>query len=244
MSTETQHARPSRRRIGILAGVAGGLLLLGGTTFALWSDSAFQPGGTIETGNLDVEPAGATTYWDTSADRTDATATTPITALDAHAIPSLAAYSIVPGDTLEADYGFAVALEGDNLVAEVNLTLAGGAAPPTGVSFAAQVWYLDGATWTAVGTPAPVTPGVTTPIALGNFQAANQLDGTVDAGDIPIIALAEVPATGATPNLAVVVTATFDAATTGRTSTLTSTALGDVTVTVDQTREPGVGNFD
>lgn len=242
MTDTTTPRRRSRRRLGLLAGVAGGALLLGGTTYALWSDNALQSGGTISNGNLEVVPAGATTYWDTSADRTDVVVgATPITELDAHEIDDIASYSIVPGDTLEANYGFVVALEGDNLVAEVNLALAGGTAPPTGVSFTAQAYYDDGGTWTAVGTPTAVVPGAAPlPIALGLFQAANQPAGAVD-GALPIITVAST--TGVTtPNIAVIVTATF-ADVNNRVSAEATTALGDVTVTLEQTRDAGVGNF-
>ena len=241
-TTAQQERRGSRRGLGIIAGVAGGLLLLGGTTFALWSDSALQEGGTISNGNLDVEPLGATTYWDVSPDRTDTPDVTPITGRDAHSVADVAAYSIVPGDVLEADYGFVVALEGDNLVGDLTLTLGGAAAPPAGVTFTAQAYYLDGAAWVPVGTPSTVAPGTATPISLGLFQAANQLNGSLDVGGIPVIALPDTAgATG--PNIGVVLTATFDEGTTGRTSVLVETALGDVTVNLNQVRTPGVGNF-
>lgn len=238
-TTAAPEQRRSRRGLGILAGVAGGLLLMGGTTFALWSANDVQAGGTITNGNLDVAAAGATTYWDVSPDRTDVTAAaTPVTALDAHSIADITAYSIVPGDVLEANYGFSVALDGDNLVGDLNLSFAGGAAPPTGVTFTAQAYYLNGATWTAVGTPVVVSPGGAT-FSLGYFQAANQLNGALDPS-IPVITDT---VTSATPNVTVVVTATFDAATTGQTSVLATTALGDVTATLNQVRTAGVGNF-
>jgi alternate signal-mediated exported protein len=238
-TTTTEKPRRSRRGIGLLAGIAGGLLLIGGTTYALWSDNALQAGGTIVNGNLDAAPVGTTTYWDVSADRLDATATTPVTALDAHSVADITAYSIVPGDVLEANYGFAVALEGDNLVAALTVELPGGA-PATGVSFTAQAYYLDGATWTAVGTPTAVVPGGSV-VTLGNFQADNQLNGALDPS-IPVITLTDA-ATAATPNVTVIVTATFDAATTDRISAEATSTLGDVTVTLNQVRTAGVGNF-
>ena len=244
MSTEVTQDRRSRRRLGILAGVAGGLLLLGGTTYALWTDSALQAGGTISNGNLDVEPLGTTTYWDTSADRSDTTAAaTPVTKVKAHAITNIGTYQIVPGDTLEANYGFVVALSGDNMVASVNLALGGtGASAATGVTFTAQTWFDNGGTWTAVGSPVAVVPGGTpVAIALGNFQAANQPAGALD-GALPVITVATTPG-ALTPNVTVVVTAKFDAATTGRVSALSQSVLGDATVSVVQTRTPGVGNF-
>jgi alternate signal-mediated exported protein len=57
---------------GIVAGVAGGALLLGaGGTFALWHDDAGVAGGIIRSGHLDVEAEDATWY-DVSPDRPDA----------------------------------------------------------------------------------------------------------------------------------------------------------------------------
>ena len=52
-----------------LAGGLGALLLLGGTTFALWTDSASVAGGTITSGNLEVA-AGTVAWHDVSADVT------------------------------------------------------------------------------------------------------------------------------------------------------------------------------
>lgn len=58
---------------GIVAGVAGGALLLGaGGTFALWHDEAGVAGGEIRSGFLDVD-AQETRWFDVSPDRPDAT---------------------------------------------------------------------------------------------------------------------------------------------------------------------------
>ncbi|MFF2269348.1 SipW-dependent-type signal peptide-containing protein [Cellulosimicrobium cellulans] len=57
---------------GVVAGVAGGALLLGaGGTFALWHDEAGVAGGTIRSGLLDVETQ-ETRWFDVSPDRPDA----------------------------------------------------------------------------------------------------------------------------------------------------------------------------
>ncbi|MGW8565723.1 SipW-dependent-type signal peptide-containing protein [Isoptericola sp. NPDC055881] len=57
---------------GILAGVAGGALLLGaGGTLALWHDDAGVPGGVIRSGMLKVN-AEETRWFDVSPDRPDA----------------------------------------------------------------------------------------------------------------------------------------------------------------------------
>lgn len=236
-SNITPQERRNRRRTGLLAGVAGGVLLIGGSTFALWSDSDTQAGGTITNGNLDVAAAGSIAYFDTSANRTDATSTNPITATAAHTIASIASYTIVPGDTLEANYPFSVALDGDNLVANIKASLPSGTAA-TGVTFTAQAYYLNGTTWTAVGTPVALTAGSGSS-DLGNFQAANQADGTLD-GTLPVISAST---TGATPNVTVVVRAAFASGTSAQVSAQATSALGNVQVDVTQIRTAGVGNF-
>jgi len=240
MRTEQNTPRLSRRTAGIIAGVAGGALLLGGTTYALWTDNAVQTGGTITNGNLDVAALDAPTYYDVSQDRSDATDTTPVTELAAHSIPDLTAYTIVPGDVLESNFGFVVALEGDNLVGELNLSLAGGTAAGAGVTFTAQAFYLDGGVWTPVSAAVPVTPGGATDFSIGFLQAANEDDGALD-GALPVIDVTDTA--GITdPNITVVVTATFAAATTNRDLVQATSALGNVTVTLDQVRA-GAGNF-
>ncbi|MFE6970449.1 SipW-dependent-type signal peptide-containing protein [Isoptericola sp. NPDC057653] len=63
----------SRKTKGIVAGVAGGALLLGaGGTFSLWADQEQHPGGTITPGHLNVD-AGPVTWYDSSPDRLDPT---------------------------------------------------------------------------------------------------------------------------------------------------------------------------
>lgn len=44
-----------KKTTGIIAGAAGAALLMGGSTFALWSDSVDVPDSTITSGNLAVE---------------------------------------------------------------------------------------------------------------------------------------------------------------------------------------------
>jgi alternate signal-mediated exported protein len=113
--------KSSKRRNGIIAVVAGAALLMGGGTYALWSDSASIDGGIIKSGNLDVS-VGTTAYWDVSADRVDSTGGTAIaggSSTKGHAISSLADYRVVPGDEIAAVYPATVKLDGDNLVAKL-----------------------------------------------------------------------------------------------------------------------------
>ena len=63
----------NKKTTGILAGTAGAALLIGGGTFALWNDAANVGGGTITTGNLDIqEIEGGWSWVDLSEDRSDA----------------------------------------------------------------------------------------------------------------------------------------------------------------------------
>ena len=120
---------------GVIAGVAGLALLSGGVTYSLWSDSATVPGGTITNGNLDVAAIGALAWVDVSPDRADA----------GHAITDLATWRMVPGDIIEGTQGIGVALEGDNLVATLEVSSATDPATfPTGISVTYDV--LQGAT--------------------------------------------------------------------------------------------------
>lgn len=239
MSTSTESSRRSRRRIGVLAGLAGVVLLVGGTTFALWSDDSLKSGGIIANGNLDIAYQGVATYWDVSPGDPDRTTTTPVTGIDAAAVTDIGEYRIVPGDVLEANYGFAAALAGDNVVAGLTVDFPT-AQPIPGVTFSAQAYYYTGSTWTPVGSPTTVVPGGTR-IDLGLFQSADQLGGTEPG--IPVVTLAEV-STGSAPNVTVVVTTTFDSAVGGQTSMDLATTLGDVTLTLAQTRTPAADALD
>ncbi|MFS0703086.1 alternate-type signal peptide domain-containing protein [Cellulomonas sp. 179-A 9B4 NHS] len=106
---------------GIIAGAAGIALLAGGATFATWSDTVNVGGGEIESGKLDVAIVNTPQWFDVSADRADGTAAaTPVTQLRGHQV-DLSSWKIVPGDAVEATYAFDVALEGDNLAAQLRL---------------------------------------------------------------------------------------------------------------------------
>ena len=100
---------------GVIAGAAGAVLLLGGSTFMLWSDSATVPGAQIASGNLDLT-FEAPSWYDVSADRTDSP----------HSI-DLDSFKIIPGDTIEGHYEVGLDLVGENLVAEFGLEYAGAA---------------------------------------------------------------------------------------------------------------------
>src|SRR5690606_21317435 len=75
---------------GFLAGAAGLGLLLGGSTFALWSDSANLDQQSISSGNLEVK-VNSTNWRDMSPDRTDNLWG------KGHEIKDLKKFKIIPG---------------------------------------------------------------------------------------------------------------------------------------------------
>ncbi|GAA4115374.1 alternate-type signal peptide domain-containing protein [Enteractinococcus coprophilus] len=101
---------------GFLAGAAGLGLLLGGSTFALWSDSADLNDQRIASGNLEVQ-VSEVNWRDISPDRTDK-------GKHGHEI-NLERFRIIPGDKIQARYPIKVALEGENMVAKLKLAEAG-----------------------------------------------------------------------------------------------------------------------
>ena len=111
----------NKKTKGVLAGVAGIALLAGGTTFATWSETLTQDGATITSGKLDITGVSTPVWYDVTAGRPDADATTPVTGRAGHTIDA-ATWRTVPGDSAEATYSFDVALEGDNLAAQLDVS--------------------------------------------------------------------------------------------------------------------------
>lgn len=217
----------NRRIKGGIAASLGALILAGSAgTFALWSDSATVPGDTITSGNLDVAAAGFQAF-DVSADRSDATATTA-TGAKGHIIdPST--WRMVPGDTVELNYGIAVALEGDNLVANLdtsgllNQLKASSPDAEKHVSTSVQLFSRD-----ANGALVPATLGSGNQVAL-QADSVGQAAGVDDAGAI-VIKQKTLTSAGTTAapgtlapeaNLVASVKVTFDEATPDRVLTQT-----------------------
>lgn len=175
-----------KQTLGIVAGAAGAALLLGGGTFALWSDSGDVDGGTISSGNLDVEVLneGTASWVDSSSDRTDV----------GHSI-DLSTFAIVPGDTITGTYGIDLGLEGDNMLANLKLTsgeaATGALAPGLTIAYAVE----QGGTVIATGDSAGVD------ITLRSSDNGNA-DST-SAATVPA-------AVDATADLSLVVTVTFE----------------------------------
>ena len=106
------------------AAVAAGIgLLFAPGLSAAWSDSAEVDGGQITAGNLDIE-ATQTNAQDVSPDREDSP----------HAI-DLATWRAVPGDVVAIEQGLDIALEGDNLIAELDTDALSAAIPEAAAEY-------------------------------------------------------------------------------------------------------------
>ncbi|RZI80747.1 MAG: alternate-type signal peptide domain-containing protein, partial [Microbacterium sp.] len=90
-STTTTRTR-TRRTQGLIAVGAGALLLVGGSSFALWTVNSQVAGGTITAGNLDVLVA-AGAWQDVSPEHA-----APVDIAD------IADFLLVPGDVLEGTF--------------------------------------------------------------------------------------------------------------------------------------------
>lgn len=198
----------NKKTTGFVAGAAGVALLMSGATFALWSDSTGADGGDITSGNLEVNPLG-TTWTDVSDDRTD----------QGHEI-NLETFRIVPGDTIRGSFPVDVGLEGDNLVAALNLVNP----------------RLDGADGLIAGLHVTYTV----------LDAADQPVGNGDAITITLASednrnadgLVQVPAaTDGTADFTVLVDVTFDETTVNRDLVQSQAALAGSNVSLTQVRE-------
>ncbi|MCL2788599.1 MAG: SipW-dependent-type signal peptide-containing protein [Micrococcales bacterium] len=127
----------SRRSKGVLAAVSAGALLLTGSTFALWSSQSNVQGGTIISGNLDLS-VEALEAWDISGpgpvdnDSFRGDQTEDLDTLYAgcgyaggekgHALP-LGDWNAVPQDAWVFVVPLKIALQGDNMIAKLSVTL-------------------------------------------------------------------------------------------------------------------------
>lgn len=208
MTSTTTTTTHHRRAKGLIAIGAGAALLIGGSTFALWTAQSDIAAGTITAGNLDVAVA-AGTWSDVSTEHETAVA-----------IPALADFRLVPGDIIEGEFPVDVAALGDNLVADltVGFTSPSGAllADLEGVRVTYSILDADGA---VVGTGDTVT-------------VLSEDSVVVAPGAVVVDNLAD----GSAPEFTAVVTATFDVNTPDQVRAATEALLGDLNVTVSQKR--------
>jgi alternate signal-mediated exported protein len=238
--------RKKRRVTGLIAGVAGLLLLLGGSSFALWTQTAGLATNDINNGTLDISaaPTSAQVWYDVSSDRLDNT-TTMVDGATTGQVINLSSFNLIPGDTIEGDLTYVTALKGDNMVADLQLSAS---AAPTlnGVSLKYNVFTsADGETWTAaLSEPAAITL-TTTPQHIMYLQAAKEVSepDVVSGTTIPVISATAIPTAGATPNVKVVIYAYFADPCTGTVAPTGCTTYADlasalqtINVSLTQTR--------
>lgn len=90
-------------KAGIAAGIAGLLLLGGGTTWALWQDNKIVDAGQVSTGQLKLALGAAGSWKDVSADVTGAPAI------------DLTTFKLAPGDTIKFSQSVTISADGKNL---------------------------------------------------------------------------------------------------------------------------------
>ncbi|HIZ36542.1 MAG TPA: alternate-type signal peptide domain-containing protein [Candidatus Ruania gallistercoris] len=205
-----------KKTTGVIAGIAGAALLMGGTTFALWSDSDTVDGAEITAGNLDVavlgDPGSQWSWQDISADRTD----------NSHEI-DLADFRIIPGDTIEGTVALDVALEGENMVAALGANLGAASGDLTNLD-------IDVAVTDSNGDPVTLNSG-------GTLVLASQDNGNPDPQTLTTVGAT----LDDTADVTVTVTVTFPASTGGQDHVTDSIALDGATVTLDQVRSDADG---
>jgi len=246
--------RRSRRGL-IWIAAALGATMLGGSTFAYWSANTSFTGGTITAGDLNMVRAADTTFYDVSADRTDATDTLPGTdgSQEGHLIADITSWTMVPGDKVAANLATTVTMSGDNLVAKLSATGIGTVA-------AANPWL----TWTYEvylgGTILVDEKSLPSSGGLLYLSAPDtgQADGLTDADGTTVFAMASSPL-----SFTIVIYAEFPAtagdagqanknATTGvftdqgtsstgtRQDAGSAAALSDILLLLEQVRDTGV----
>lgn len=166
---------------GLIAGGLGLALLLGGGTFALWSDSASVDSGSIASGTLTLS-AGTPTWKNTVTGAT---------------VTDLSSYHIVPGDVLAMTADLSITAVGDNLTAVLAVDTSGigatGATPPSLADIVAQNTTLTTTALATAGTPGtftvtPATPA-TVPVTVtitfpSSTTGTDAQGGTVDLSKI------------------------------------------------------------
>ncbi|MDR1392453.1 MAG: hypothetical protein LBJ62_00545 [Bifidobacteriaceae bacterium] len=221
-------SRVSRRTKGVIAAVTGVALLMGGSTFALWTaGDTFDSAGNISTGTLEVAKGSAdVAFYDVSADRgnADGGATNTAIGVDGHIMD--ADGLIVPGDTIAVLYpAFEVTMKGDNLVGEMKLSLAG-VMNTIEISKVQYKVKIGGGAWSSLTEWSTLTA----PVSLG--YVSNEEDSGVD----------EVKALGGeTGEVTVALFVTFNEAATG--DMLEDQALQNLSLAVTQVRTDQVGNY-
>lgn len=154
-----------KNRNKLVAGIGGAAIvagLVGMGSFALWSDSDTTDAGIVTAGNLEVDNVGV--FWDdVSTDLPD----TPIANVDD--------WKVVPGDTLRLTLDLDVALEGENLAANLDVSQIENALVEANVQ---DLVTLDATLADADGTPVSPENGVY------RFSSATAVHGGQELGGV------------------------------------------------------------
>jgi alternate signal-mediated exported protein len=158
---------------GAIVGTLGIALLLGGAgTFAMWNSTATTEAGTVAAGTLSIANAGTPTWKNVSSDA----------AAGGVAIPSISAYKIVPGDTLQMTQTFTVAATGNNLAATLSYDAATIVAAGTNTTASAALKAATTVTMNATGTgvAAGTTANTMTVVLPSTVSGTTAQNGALD----------------------------------------------------------------
>jgi alternate signal-mediated exported protein len=146
--------RDRRLTKGVIIGAAGLALLVGGGSYALWFDNEDIPGGTVSSGQLDLELTGAGTAGAGVWHAESCAGTT---------IPDISTYLISPGDVVCLAQPMNVTVSGDDIAATFSIDtdgILGDTALLGAVTITSSLTPATG--FTSSGTNAwTVTPSVT-----------------------------------------------------------------------------------
>ncbi|MDR2379472.1 MAG: hypothetical protein LBD70_08640 [Bifidobacteriaceae bacterium] len=146
ITPRTDNERRSRRIKGLVAGVAGVALLLGGSTFAFWSDQVGDWVGDITNGVLDIDVNAEThkvkafDLRNTVSSAAEGYGTSVAGGETLYKELTLANFKAVPGDELEIDIPFKLIAVGDNMKYELQVQSSGDKV----VDLAAVGWTAKG----------------------------------------------------------------------------------------------------
>ncbi|MDI9898125.1 alternate-type signal peptide domain-containing protein [Rhodococcus sp. IEGM 1381] len=158
---------------GAIAAGAAAVLLLGGLgSLAVWNDSETLGGGTITSGDLSLTLVPNSAAWFDASDDVNAGADLPIA--------DIAAFRIVPGDTVAYTARFNIQAEGNNLTANLTADISNIAAGPGNGTTTDPGELLDAITTTVTATGAtsgalPTTGTGGAVITAPNSAAENQV---------------------------------------------------------------------
>ena len=244
MTATTQTS--AKRRNAILAAIAGATLLIGGSTYALWSVTDNFGTASIAAGNFNLV-AGTSNAWDVSTDLV-ATETAVVTdtavtldGLSGVAIADLSAFQTVPGDTLALTFPFDVTVSGDNLVAALQIsgtdTLGASGTFAAATDGTLENIHLSYQLFDSTGAP---VPGYETPLALGATDTVVSYFASTVPVSINVPLTSGVPVVDSSAGqqaVTLVVYAAFDPTTANTDDTTAALTLSDaLTVTLEQVR--------